>query len=103
MTGKAFFINHTRKFIVPTELDVAFNITKNLSEVFRRYQWTIDDHVELVHSDNIPHTRGVQLLVVDKYDLSSWIGDLKYFIAEGSPEWKAVMLSDYSLPGPYGV
>ena len=103
MPGKTFFINHTRKFIVPTELDVAFNITKNLREIFHRYQWTIDDHIELIHSDNMPHTRGVQLLVVDKYDLSSWMEDLKYFIAEGSSEWKAVLLCDYSLPGPCGV
>ena len=103
MIEKTFFVNHTRKFIVPTELDVAFNITKNLREAFHRSQWTIDDHIELVHSDNIPHTRGVQLLVVYKYDLSSWLEDLKYFIAEGSPEWKAVTLCDYSLPGPCGV
>jgi hypothetical protein len=45
----------------------------------------------------------VQLLILENYELSTWIHDLKYFIAEGSVEWKAVTLSDYELPGPLGV
>jgi hypothetical protein len=103
MTGKAFFINHTRKFIVPTELDAVFNISKNLREVIRRFHWNLEDHIELVESEDISHTRGVQLIVLENYELSTWINDLKYFIAEGSVEWKAVTLSDYELPGPLGV
>jgi len=103
MTGKAFFINHTRKFIVPTELDAVFNISKNLREVIRRFHWNLEDHIELVESEDISHTRGVQLIVLENYELSTWIHDLKYFIAEGSVEWKAVTLCDYELPGPLGV
>jgi hypothetical protein len=103
MTGKAFFINHTRKFIVPTELDAVFNISKNLREAIRIHRWSLDDHIELVDSEDIAHTRGVQLIVLDNYNLPTWIDDLKYFIAEGSVEWKAVTLSDYELPGPLGV
>jgi hypothetical protein len=103
MTGKAFFINHTRKFIVPTELDAVFNISKNLREVIRRFHWNLEDHIELVDSEHVSHTRGVQLIVLDNYNLPTWLEDLKYFIAEGSVEWKAMTLSDYDTPGPYGV
>jgi len=103
MTGKSFFINHTRKFIVPTELDAVFNISKNLREVIRRFHWNLDDHIELVDSEDIAHTRGVQLIVLENYHLPTWIDDLHYFIVEGSPEWKAVTLCDYELPGPLGV
>jgi hypothetical protein len=103
MTGKAFFINHTRKFIVPTELDAVFNISKNLREVIRRFHWNLEDHIELVDSDNMTHTRGVQLIVLENYHLPTWIHDLKYFIAEGTPEWRAMTLCDYDTLGPYGV
>jgi len=103
MTGKTFFVNHTRKFVVPTELDAVFNISKNLRETVRRYHWSLDDHIELVHSDNMSHTRGVQLIVLENYHLSTWFNDLKYFIAEGSPEWRAVTLCEYETRGPYGV
>jgi hypothetical protein len=100
---KTFFVNHTRKFIVPTELDAVFNISKNLREVIRIHRWNLEDHIELVESEDISHTRGVQLIVLENYELSTWINDLKYFIAEGSPEWRAVTLCDYDTPGPYGV
>jgi hypothetical protein len=40
---------------------------------------------------------------VENYQLPTWLEDLKYFIAEGSAEWKAVTLCDYDTPGPYGV
>ena len=100
---KSFFVNHTRKFIVPTELDAVFNISKNLRETIRLFHWNLDDHIELVQSDNISHTRGVQLIVLENYHLPTWAEDLQYFIAEGTPEWKAVTLCDYEPRGPFGV
>ena len=103
MTSKTFFINHTRKFIVSTELDAVFNISKNLRETIRLNRWSLEDHIELVYSDNMSHTRGVQLIVLENYHLPTWFHDLKYFIAEGTPEWRAMTLCDYDTPGPYGV
>ena len=100
---KTFFVNHTRKFIVPTELDAVFNISKSLRETIRRFHWNLDDHIELVSSEDVSHARGIQLIVMENYHLPTWIDDLKYFIVEGSPEWKAITLCDYDTPGPYGV
>jgi hypothetical protein len=102
-SNKAFFVNHTRKFIVPAELDAVFNISKNLSETIRRFHWSLEDHIEIVQSDNVSHARGMQLIVLENYHLPTWLEDLKYFIAEGSPEWKAVTLCDYETRGPFGV
>jgi hypothetical protein len=79
MTEKTFFVNHTRKSVVPTELDAVFNISKSLRETIRRFHWSLEDHIELVS-----HTRGI---------------DLTYFIVEGSP----VMPCDYETRGPFGV
>lgn len=100
---KTFFVNHTRKFIVPTELDAVFNISKNLMETVRLNRWSVEDHIELVSSENVSHARGIQLIVLENYHLPTWKEDLKYFIAEGTPEWKAITLCDYDTPGPYGV
>lgn len=100
---KTFFVNHTRKFIVPTELDAVFNISKNLRETVRRFNWNLEDHIELVSSEDVSHTRGMQLIVMENYHLPTWLEDLKYFIAEGSAEWKAITLCDYETRGPYGV
>ena len=95
MITKSFFVNHTRKFIVPAELDAVFNISKNLREVIGRFHWNLDDHIELVSSENVSHARGIQLIVVENYHLPTWFDDLKYFIAKGTPEWKAITLCDY--------
>jgi len=103
MMTKSFFVNHTRKFIVPTELDAVFNISKNLMETVRLNMWSIEDHIELVQSENMSHARGLQLIALENYHLPTWNEDLKYFIVEGSPEWKAITLCDYDTPGPYGV
>ena len=100
---KTFFINHTRKFIAPTELDAVFNISKNLREAIRGYAWSLDDHIEFVSSDDISHARGVKLIVEEKYALQDWYNNLRYILQEGSAEWKAIMLCDYDVPGPYGV
>lgn len=103
MPVKIFFVNHTRKFIVPTELDAVFNISKNLRETIRLFHWNLEDHIELISSEDVSHARGIQLIVVENYHMPTWIGDLKYFIVEGSPEWKAITLCDYDTHGPYGV
>jgi hypothetical protein len=47
--------------------------------------------------------RGVKLMVEDKYALHDWYNNLRYVLQEGSAEWKAIMLCDYDVPGPYGV
>jgi len=96
-----FFINHTRKHIVRAEVDAMFNVTKNLREVFARYRWSIEDHIEFTSSESISHQRGRTLLIEEKYDLHDWINNLIHFLKVDTQEYKDIMLSDHV--GPFGV
>jgi len=96
-----FFINHTAKKIVLAETDAGFNITKNLSTVIRQYGWSLDDHIEFIHSDRITHPYGVDLLIKRHYELLNWHKNLRHFLSTGSREYRDIMLLDDR--GPFGV
>jgi hypothetical protein len=96
-----FFINHTRKVIVRAEDDAAFNITKSLREVIRQHDWSIDDHIELANSDRISHTYGSKLLINERYMLTDWIHNSRFFLSTASNEYRLLMLDE--CVGPFGV
>ena len=96
-----FFINHTRKFIVRAETDGAFNITKNLRLLMSQHSWTIEDHIEFANSDKIGHPYGVRLLIQEKYTLTDWINNARFFLNIASEEYRLLTLNDYA--GPFGV
>jgi len=102
-----FYINHTRKVIVEAEKDAGFNITKNLRWTLSQYGWSLDDHIEFIHSDRITHPYGVDLLVKRKYELNRWAANLRHFLSTGSREYRDIMVVDHppmAEPcGPFGV
>lgn len=102
-----FYINHTRKAIVRTEEDAGFNITKHLRWAVSQYGWSLDDHIELIHSNRISHPYGVDLLINRKYELADWGRNLRYFLSTGSREYREVMLVEHpsivDACGPFGV
>ena len=103
-----FFINHTRKKIVPAEKDAGFNITKHLREIVRQYGWSLDDHIEFAISGRITHPYGVYLLIHQTYELVDWINNLKHFLNSESREYNEITLQDEQMPnhyarGPFGV
>ena len=97
-----FFINHTRKTIIRAETDAGFNITKNLRTMMSTYSWTLDDHIEFIHSDKISHVYGVKLIVTWKYTLENWTENLRFLMNRGSAEYRAITLDDECV-GPFGV
>lgn len=97
-----FFINHTRKEIILAETDAGFNITKNLRFIFTRNRWSLDDHIEFIHSDRISHVYGIKLIVKERYLLFDGLRNLRWFLNTASEEYKAITLVDESA-GPFGV
>jgi hypothetical protein len=96
-----FFINHTRKVIIRAEADAGFNITKNLRYMIDKYLWSLDDHIEFIHSDRISHVYGVKLIITWKYTLENWQKNLQFLMNRGTPEYMAITLDEYA--GPFGV